>query len=67
MSVVDIETQDVEITFREFRVRDAEIFKHGLEAAKARYGGTAPRTKQVISDWGWALFCDGVERALSND
>lgn len=67
MSVVDIETQDGEITFREFRLRDAELFKHGLEAARTRYAGVAPRTKQILSGWGWALFCDGVERAFSND
>lgn len=67
MSVVDIETQDVEITFREFRVRDAELYKHGLEAARTRYAGIAPGTKQILSSWGWTLFCDGVEKAFSND
>lgn len=67
MSIVDIEAKDVEITYREFRLRDAEMFRHAMDAAKTAYGNQALRFRQVISDWAWALFCDGVTRALSDD
>lgn len=66
MSLVDIEAKEAEITYREFRLRDAEMFKHALEAAKTAYGTQALRIEQILSDWAWALFCDAVATALSD-
>lgn len=64
LSLVDIEVTEVQLTFRNFRVRDAELFVHGLEAAKSKYNRMEPSAKSAIFDWGWDIFCDGVQRAF---
>ncbi|KAF6754219.1 hypothetical protein DFP72DRAFT_1009846 [Ephemerocybe angulata] len=66
LSVVDLDVSDAELTFREFRLRDAELLRQSAKAAKQEYQAISPASRQVISDFTWEIFCDAVELALTD-
>lgn len=66
LSVVDLDVSDAELTFREFRLRDAELLRQSAKAAMQEYQDISPASRQVISDFTWETFCDAVELALTD-
>ena len=60
MSAVDIYASRVDMTFGDFRLRDAELFHHGAMQMKEEYCKSETRYPGIMQDIAWDMFVHAV-------
>ncbi|KAF8167577.1 hypothetical protein B0H34DRAFT_645288 [Crassisporium funariophilum] len=60
MSTMDLYVPNCEVTFSQFRLRDAQIFHEGATSLKLQYDEFNGRNPGVLHDFAWDLFVNGV-------
>lgn len=60
ISTVDVYASRADITFGDFRLRDAELFHHGAIQLKEEYYKSEIRYPGIMEDFAWDMFVQAV-------
>ncbi|TFK26766.1 hypothetical protein FA15DRAFT_587751 [Coprinopsis marcescibilis] len=64
LSLVDLEFRSMELTFREFRLRDADLLGESIKALHQRYSSLKPETRAKLQSLALDLFFGGIRKAF---
>ncbi|EFI28720.1 hypothetical protein CC1G_13746 [Coprinopsis cinerea okayama7 len=67
LQYVDLVCTNAEMNYRQFRLRDAELFVEAGKVAYERYSSLQDNTKRILEDWAWELFVGGLSSAFGLD
>lgn len=60
LSIIDVYAPRTDITFGDFRLRDAELFYHGATKVKDEYCKLETRYPGIVENFAWDIFVYGV-------
>jgi hypothetical protein len=60
VALADIHIESFDVTFCDFRLRDAELLKQGATRLKQEHFELEKRHPGVIGDFAWDMFVHGV-------